>query len=137
MLSAFPLTQIDHVVRRTLISTAAVGVLGIVAAITLGAPLVAPGIVIGLVLAVVNHRIFQASAMRFTTDEGAVQRKPFAGSVFLRLGVCTAVALGLLVLVQPMGWGVVGALALFQGMLLINAIIALVRYQREGIIDDA
>ena len=46
-------------------------------------------------------------------------------------------ALLLLVFVQPMGWGVIGALAAFQGLLLLNAIVALIRYQREGITDHA
>ena len=108
-----------------------VGVVGSGVAIVLGPPLVAPGIVIGLVMALLNHRVFQASAMRFTTGEGKIQRKPFAGSVFLRLGACTAVAIGLLIFVQPMGWGVVGGLAVFQALLLINSIVALIAYQRS------
>jgi hypothetical protein len=90
----------------------------------------APGLVLGLVLAVVNHRVFQSSAMRFTSEEGTVRRKPFAGSVFLRLGVCTVVALALLVWARPIGWGVIGALAIFQALMLLNAIVALLGYQR-------
>jgi hypothetical protein len=86
-----------------------------------------------LALAVANHRVFQSSALRFTTPEGVVNRKPFAGSVALRLGVCTAVAFGLLVVEQPMGWGVIGGLALFQALMLVNALVALLRYQRQQI----
>lgn len=132
MLANFPLTQVDQIVRRTLYSSVIACVFATAAAIGLGYPLLIPGLAIGLVMAVLNHRVFQASAMRFTTDEGQLARKPFAGSVFLRLGACTAVAVVLLVFVQPMGWGVIGALAVFQGMLLINSIISLVRYQRAG-----
>ncbi len=137
MLTNFPITQVDSILRRTLWSCAGFVVLGITASIVLGAPMVAPGLVIGLGMAVVNHRLFQSSALRFINEEGVVQRKPFAGSVLFRLGMCTAVALALLVLVQPMGWGVIAALAAFQFLLLINAIAALVRYQREGLSDDA
>jgi len=137
VLANFPITQVDQIMRRTLYSAVAVVILGVTAAIVLGAPLVAPGLVIGLGMAVINHRIFQGSAMRFITDEGTVARKPFAGSVFMRLGACTVVALLLLVFVQPMGWGVIGALAVFQALLLLNAIVALVRYQREELTPDA
>ncbi|MDQ2729598.1 MAG: hypothetical protein M3Y91_17445 [Actinomycetota bacterium] len=136
MLDSFPITQVDAIIRKTLWSAGGAGVLAITAAIALGYPLIAPGIVIGLVMAVLNHRVFQASALRFTTEEGKVQRKPFAGSVFLRLGLCTAVAVLLLIVVQPMGWGVIGALVMFQSLLLLNAIVALIRLQREEITGD-
>jgi hypothetical protein len=133
LLPAFPLTVIDRVMRRTVSATLVVIVVGCAAAILLGQPYVAPGLIIGFSLAIANHRVFQSSAMRFTTPEGVVHRKPFAGSVALRLGVCTAVAIGLLILSQPLGWGVIVALALFQASLLCNALVALLRYQREQI----
>ncbi|MDQ6784336.1 MAG: hypothetical protein M3063_13040 [Actinomycetota bacterium] len=137
MLTNFPITQVDHIMRRTLYSTAAVVILGVTAAIVVGYPLVAPGLVVGFGMAVLNHRAFQGSAIRFISDDGTVARKPFAGTVLMRLGSCTAIALLLLVFVQPMGWGVIGALALFQASLLLNAIVALLRYQREELTDDA
>ena len=94
MLTAFPLTEIERVVRRTVIAAIIAAIVGGAVAVVLGQPLVAPGLAVGLILAVANHRVFQASALRFTTPEGVVHRKPFAGSVALRLGVCTAVAIG-------------------------------------------
>lgn len=96
----------------------------------LGQPYVAPGLAVGIALAVLNHRVFQSSAMRFTSPEGVVRRKPFAGSVALRLGFCTAVAIGLLIVERPMGWGVIAGLALFQALMLINALVRLIHYQR-------
>ena len=133
MLTAFPLTEIDRVVRRTVYSTLAVGVVAAGIAILLGQPLVAPGLALGIGLAVANHRVFQSSALRFTTPEGVISRKPFAGSVALRLGGCTAVAIGLLIVDRPVGWGVVAGLAMFQAVMLLNAIVSLVRYQRQDI----
>lgn len=85
----------------------------------------------GLALAVANHRVFQASALRFTTPEGGLERRPFATSVLARLGACTAVAFALLLVLEPMGWGVIGGLALFQFLMLANALAALLRYQRQ------
>lgn len=131
MIPTFPITQVDRVVRRTLVSAGAVGVIAIGASLLLGYPLVAPGILVGLGMAVLNHRLFQTSAVRFTDDEGSVARRPFASTVFLRLGACTAVAVLLLVFVRPMGWGVVGALAGFQALMLLNSIVALIGYQRQ------
>jgi uncharacterized membrane protein len=109
-----------------------IGVIGGVVAVVIGQPYFVPGLALGLILAIANHRVFQSSAMRFTTAEGVVNRKPFAGSVALRLGVCTLVAIGLLIVEQPVGWGVVAGLALFQATMLLNAVVALIRYQRSG-----
>lgn len=132
MLTAFPLNEIEKVVRRTAIGAIVVGVIvsGVVA--LLGTPYFAPGMAIGLGLAIANHRVFQSSAMRFTTPDGVLSRKPFAGSVVVRLGACTAVAFGLLVLDRPVGWGVVAGLAIFQATMLANALVSLLRYQRRG-----
>ncbi|HEX6395199.1 MAG TPA: hypothetical protein VFZ97_17330 [Acidimicrobiales bacterium] len=133
MLTAFPLTEVDRIVRRTAYSTIGAGIAGAALAILLGQPLVAPGLALGIALAIANHRVFQSSAMRFTTPEGMLSRKPFAGSVALRLGACTAVAIGLLIVARPMGWGVVAGLAVFQFMMLLNALVSLARYQRREI----
>jgi hypothetical protein len=133
LLTAFPLTEIDRVVRRTVYSTIGVGAVGAAVAVLVGQPFFAPGIALGVALAVVNHRVFQSSALRFTTPEGVISRKPFAGSVALRLGACTAVAIGLLIVERPMGWGVVAGLAMFQALLLVNALVSLIHYQRQDI----
>lgn len=117
-------------VRRTVYSTIGVGAVSAAVAILLGQPFFAPGIALGIALAVANHRVFQSSALRFTTPEGVISRKPFAGSVALRLGACTVAAIGLLVIERPMGWGVVAGLAVFQALLLLNALVSLVHYQR-------
>ena len=51
----------------------------------------------------------------------------------LRLGVCTAVAIGLLIVAPPVGWGVIAGLALFQALMLLNAVVALLRFQRQQV----
>ncbi len=132
MLTAFPLNEIERVVRRTAIGAIAVGAIVSGIAALLGTPYFAPGMAIGLGLAIANHRVFQSSAMRFTTPEGALSRKPFAGSVLLRLGACTVVAFGLLILDRPVGWGVVAGLAIFQATMLVSALVSLLRFQRHS-----
>jgi ATP synthase I chain len=133
VLTAFPLSEVDRIVRRTAFASIAIGIVGAVIAVVLGQPSVPVGIAVGLGLAIVNHRFFQSSALRFTSDEGVVNKKPFAGSVALRLGICTAIAFGLLYLDEPVGWGVIAGLALFQATMLFYAMLALLRFQRQQI----
>ncbi len=137
MLTAFPLSEIERVVRRTAVTAIVIGVIGAVVAVLMGQPYFVTGLALGLILAIANHRVFQSSAMRFTSPEGVVNRKPFAGSVAVRLGLCTAVAIGLMILEQPVGWGVIAGLALFQATMLSYAVIALLRYQRSGFTDGS
>ena len=118
-------------VKRTAYTAIGVGVVLSGIAILLGQPWFVPGIAVGIALAIANHRVFQSSAMRFTTPDGVVRRKPFAGSVALRLGACTAVAILGLIWNQPFGWGVIAGLALYQATMLFNALISLLRFQRQ------
>ena len=132
MLTAIPIAEVERIVRRTAISAIVIGVIIAGIALLMGQPFFVPGVAIGLALAIANHRVFQSSALRFTTPEGELHRKPFAGSVALRLGGCTAVAIGLLILSRPVGWGVITGLALFQLSMLGATIVALLRFQRRG-----
>lgn len=133
MLEGFPVTEVDAVVRRTLRTAVALAVLAVGAGIGFGLPLLGPGVVVGLALGVANNRLFQASAARFTTEEGKVVRKPFASSVAVRLGACSVVAFVLVWKVPVMGWGVMGGLAAYQLALLVNALARLLAYQRESV----
>ena len=136
MLTAIPLSEIERVVRRTALTAIAIGLVASIVAYVMGAHTFPVGMALGLFLAICNHRVFQSSAMRFTSDEGKINRKPFAGSVFLRLGVCTLVAIGLLIIDQPVGWGVMSGLALFQATMLGSAIVSLIRFQKQGFTDE-
>lgn len=135
--TAFPVTEVDAVIRRTLRAALALGILAVGAGIGFGQVLVGPGVIIGLGLGVFNNRLFQLSAARYTTEEGKVVRKPFASSVAVRLGICTAVAFILVWQVPPLGWGVIGGLAAYQMLLLLNSLTALVVWQRREAGRDA
>lgn len=130
MLEGFPVNEIDAVMRRTLWSAAAVGFLAVGAGIGFGYPLVGPGVILGLALGLANNRVFQVSAARNTTEEGTLNRGPFASATLLRLGSVTAVAVLLLFFVRPMGWGVIAGLAGFQMLLLVNMLRSLLAHQR-------
>jgi O-antigen/teichoic acid export membrane protein len=128
--AGFPVAEVERVVRRTVYVAIALAVAALAASAALGYLLVGIGVVIGLGLGLLNNRLFTASATHVTTEEGTLQKKPFAVSVLVRLGLVTAIAIGLLILLRPMGWGIIAGLVAFQGVLLVVAAGAVLRYQR-------
>lgn len=130
MLADFPVLYVDLIVRRTIASCVVLGVVGVLVSIVLGQPLAGVGVLLGLAAATVNHRLFQLSTVRYSSDDGHIARKPYAGSVAGRLGAITMVAFALLFFVRPMGFGMIGGLVAFQVLLMANALGALWRYQR-------
>ncbi|HZT65424.1 MAG TPA: hypothetical protein VFA11_06520 [Acidimicrobiales bacterium] len=130
LLEGFNVAEIDAVVRRTLWSAAGFAMIAVAASIGLRYPLVGPGVVVGLVLGALNNRLFTHSALKFTTEEGRVRRRVLGTSVARRLGGVTVVAFALLWFVRPMGWGVLAGLAVFQLLLLVNALKAVLSFQR-------
>jgi ATP synthase I chain len=130
MLADFPVLYVDLIVRRTIVSCIALAVVAVVVGFVVGQPLAGAGALLGLAAATVNHRIFQVSTVRYSKDDGHMDRRPYVGTVAARLGGITVVAFALLFLVRPMGFGMIGGLVAFQLMLMANALGALWRYQR-------
>ena len=89
MLADFPVLYVDVIVRRTLGSCIVLGVVALVASIMLGQPLAGIGVVLGLGGATINHRLFQVSTVRYSSADGHMERKPYAGSAAARLGALT------------------------------------------------
>jgi O-antigen/teichoic acid export membrane protein len=129
--AGFPVAEVERVVRRTIYVAIGLAVVALGASVALGYLLVGIGVVIGLGLGVLNNRLFTASATHVTTSEGTLQKKPFALSVFARLGLVTVVAIGLMILVRQLGWGIIVGLVAFQLVLMVVALRAVLRYQRE------
>jgi hypothetical protein len=130
MLADFPVLYVDLIVRRTIASCVVLAVVAVLVSIVLGQPLAGVGVLLGLGAATVNHRLFQLSTVRYSSEDGHIARKPYAGSVAGRLGAITLVAFALLYFVRPMGFGMIGGLVAFQVLLMANALAALWRYQR-------
>ncbi|HET9732405.1 MAG TPA: hypothetical protein VFP54_06980 [Acidimicrobiales bacterium] len=124
------MSEVEGVVRRTMGSALILGVLAVAGSVTLGHPLVGVGAVAGLATGLLNNRVYQATAARFTSDDGRIDRRPFGATVLGRLGLISAVALVLVWLARPVGWGMIGGLAVFQMLLLFNMLGALLAYQR-------
>ena len=130
MLADFPVLYVDVIVRRTIVSCAALAVVALGVAIAVGQPLAGIGALLGLAAATANHRVFQLSTVRYSKADGHMDRRPYAGTVAARLGGITVIAFALLFFVRPMGFGMIGGLVAFQVLLMANALGALWRYQR-------
>jgi hypothetical protein len=130
MLADFPVLYVDLIVRRTIVSCVALAVVAVVVGFAVGQPLAGVGALLGLAAATVNHRVFQVSTVRYSKDDGHMDRRPYVGTVAARLGGITVIAFALLFFVRPMGFGMVGGLIAFQLLLMANALGALWRYQR-------
>src|SRR5579875_2961198 len=79
MFADFPVLYVDAIVRRTLVSSIALGVGALAGGFLLGEALAGAGVVLGLGGATLNHRLFQVSTVRHIDSEGHLERRPYAG----------------------------------------------------------
>jgi hypothetical protein len=104
LFEGFALPDLVRVSRATVLTALVIGVLGLVAALALNAPLVGLGIGIGVGLGILNFRMIVKSVAKMAAREGERHRRPLAANTcFLSLDV---------------GLGVMAGLALFQFILL-------------------
>ena len=110
--------RLGRALRRTRVSAAVLGVIGLVVAALLGYPFVGLGIALGLVLAALNTRWVDTTVARLKTVDAKAARRPLAVRTFGRLAVTTVVVGVLLFLATPMGFGALGGLVLYQALFL-------------------
>lgn len=117
----FTLPDLTRLARRTVIVSVLGAIVILLVAAFLNAPLVGLGACVGVALGVVNFRMVTRSVVRVGERQTENKRRPLAMNTLSRLGVISAVALGLLFLSFELGFGVLAGLALFQVVLLSNA----------------
>jgi hypothetical protein len=116
----FQLPNISEVARRTISMALVVGVAVLVAAASFGYVLVGLGACIGLGLGALNFRLIGNSVAKVAASDVENKRRPLAMNTLGRMGVITVVALGLTFLNRGLGFGVLGGLAVFQFILIIQ-----------------
>ena len=121
LFSQVSLPDIASISRRAVFSALAVGVVGLVVCVVLGAALVGLGLCIGIALGISNFRMVQGSVAKAGNRPGP-KRRPLAFNTVTRLGIITAVALGLLFVRFDLGFGVMAGLAAFQFLLLFSVV---------------
>jgi hypothetical protein len=111
------------VLRRTVVSALAVGLVAVIVALLLSAPWVALGLAIGLGLAVINLRFLDSGVAKLHTDgepDNKVLRRAMGTKSVTRLGIITLVCVGLMLLDGGLGLGAVVGLVIFQLLFVLN-----------------
>ncbi len=115
-------TALAKVLRRTVVSALIAGGGAIIVALFVAAPLAALGIAIGLGMAILNLRFLDAGVAKIQTkgESKKAQRRAMGTKSVTRLGVITAIAIGLVFLNAPLGIGTVIGLVIFQMLFVVN-----------------
>lgn len=126
LFSQVSLPDLTRISKRAVFGSLAVGIVGLVLCVVLGAAMVGLGLCIGIALGVANFRMVQGSVARAGNRPGP-KRRPLALNTVSRLAVITAIALGLLFVSFDLGFGLMAGLALFQFLLLFAVIRSLIK----------
>ncbi|MGH9045730.1 MAG: hypothetical protein ACRDVW_00270, partial [Acidimicrobiales bacterium] len=126
LFSQVSLPDLARISKRAVFGSLAVGIVGLVACVLLGAALVGLGLCIGIALGVANFRMVQGSVVKAGRRPGP-KRRPLALNTVSRLAIITAVALGLLFVSFNLGFGVMAGLAVFQFLLLFAVIRSIIK----------
>ncbi len=111
------------VLRRTVVSAIAVGLVAALVALLLSVPWVALGLVIGLAMAVVNLRFLDAGVAKLHPEgepDHKVLRRAMGTKSITRLGIITVICVGLMLIEGGLGIGAVGGLVIFQLLFVVN-----------------
>ena len=122
-LSGLEGNALAKVLRRTIIASLIVGVVGVLVLLLLSVPWAALGLAIGLAMAVVNLRFLDAGIAKLNTEgevSNKVLRRAMGTKSVTRLGIITLVCIGLLLLNGGLGIGAVAGLVLFQLLFVVN-----------------
>lgn len=120
MFDRFSLPDLAAVSRRTVLGALICGVIGIVLCLVFNQPWAAVGLGVGLGMGIFNFRLIQRSVVKVGQRVDENRRRPLALNTLSRMMLITVVALGLLFVEPPLGFGLLGGLALFQLLLLLN-----------------
>lgn len=120
MFDRFSLPDLARVSRRTMVTALVVGVVGLAVCLYVNEPWGGLGLCIGLALGISNFRMVQRSVVKVGVRMPSNKRRPLAMNTMARMAFVTVIALGLVFVLPPLGFGVLGGLALFQFVLLAN-----------------
>jgi ATP synthase I subunit len=137
MFDRFSLPDVMTVSRRTMLMTLVVGVVGLVVLLLVSQPWAALGLCVGLGLGMLNFRAIQRSVVKVGERVEANKRRPLAINTLGRMAIITVVALGLLFVEPPLGFGLLGGLAVFQMLLLANVTRSMFKMGSGGAIAGA
>jgi hypothetical protein len=118
--------------RRAVVPAIVLGVVGLVVGVLLGELLAAVGFCIGLGLGMFNARMLRQSVQRrfeILVDTPGAKTHFLAGGA-ARLGLLTLVTLAAVILVRPLGFGMILGMVAFQITLLVFSAAAMLKSVR-------
>lgn len=132
LFSSFSVPQISTVARRTVLASIVVGVVALGLGVVTGYPLVGVGVCVGLSMALVNFRLISRATVKAAGSEQENKRRPLVFNTLGRLGVISVIALGVTFFVEPLGFGILVGLAVFQFSMLANVVVTMLRNPLMG-----
>ena len=129
LLEQFSLSELTRVLRRTVISSIVVAVIGFLVAALLSAVIFAWGLVIGFVLGILNIRLITAQTAKVGERKVAKPIRVLASLTLARLAITTVIVIGLAIASTALGLGVVAGIAVFYFLFLLNLIFGVLRHR--------
>jgi hypothetical protein len=127
VLGQLDLPEISRMLRRTVFAALGVGIAALVVLAVLGYALAGLGACIGLALGIVNIRLVMSTASRLNASGATKIKRPMAMNTLSRLGLTTVIAIGLVVVNLRLGMGVLGGVAVFYLLFVVNLVVTLLR----------
>ncbi len=120
MFDQFSLPDLARVSRRTMVAALVVGFVGLLACLYFNEPWGGLGLCAGLATGMFNFRMIQRSVRKVGERMPRNKRRPLAINTMGRMALITAAAFALVFVLPPLGFGLIGGMALFQVVLLAN-----------------
>jgi hypothetical protein len=136
MFAHFSLPNVPDVARRTVSTALLAGVAALVGCVAFGQLLLGVGACVGLALGTFNFRMIGNSVARVSARADENRRRPLALNTLGRMGIITAVTIGLLFVSASLGFGVLAGLAVFQLILLVNVARSMAKAGPMTSVDD-
>ncbi len=136
MFAHLNLPNVPDVSRRTVSAALVIGVAALVASVSFGHPLVGLGACVGLALGTLNFRLIGNTVSRVSARGDGRTRRPLAVNTVARMGIITVVTIGLLLISPQVGFGVLGGLAAFQLILLVNVARSMLKAGATGTLGE-
>jgi hypothetical protein len=128
-----PLSEVTRVVRRTVLGALIVGAVAFGVSLALSHPLIGLGVCVGLSLGLANIRLISRSVAKVNASGNPHPRRALASSTLARLGVTTAVVVGLAFASVSLGISAAGGIALFYFLLLVSLVRSLFAQGTTGV----
>jgi hypothetical protein len=122
LVEQFTLPELTRVLRRTVLSALALGIIALVVTVLVSLAAFGFGLCIGLGLGLANIRLVTMQTAKVSSSKVARPIRALASLTLARLALTTVVVILLAVFITSLGLGAVGGIAVFYFLFLANLI---------------